>query len=108
MSFYLLQAAYNSDGWKALLANPQNRLDAIKPALEQLDGSFIAGWLAFGEHDIIAIIDMPSNVSAAALSMAFGAGGTVKSVKTTPLMTMEEAVAAMQLAADSVYAPATA
>ena len=70
MSFYLLQAAYNADGWKALLANPQNRLDAIKPALEQLDGSFIAGWLAFGEHDIIAIIDMPSNVSASKMRVS--------------------------------------
>ena len=47
MSLYLVEAAYNAEGWKALLANPQNRLDAIKPALEQLDGSFIAGWLAF-------------------------------------------------------------
>jgi len=108
MGMYLLQAAYNTDGWKGLLANPQDRLEAIKPALEQLDGSLVAGWLAFGEHDIVAIVDLPTNVSAAALSMAFGAGGTVKAVKTTPLLTMEEAVEAMQLAADSVYAPATA
>jgi hypothetical protein len=39
--------------------------------------------------------------------MAISAGGTVKAVKTTPLMTMQEAMTAMELAADSTYAPAT-
>ena len=107
MAFYLFQAAYNTDGWKGLLANPQDRMEAIKPAIEQLDGSLVAGWLAFGEHDIVAIVELPTNVSAAALSMAFGAGGTVKNVKTTPLMTMDEATAAMELAAESLYVPAT-
>jgi uncharacterized protein with GYD domain len=108
MAFYLLQVAYNTDGWKGLIAHPQDRMEAVKPAIEQFDGSIVAGWLAFGEYDIVTIVEMPSNISAAALSMAFGAGGTVKAVKTTPLMTMDEAVTAMELAADSVYAPATA
>jgi uncharacterized protein with GYD domain len=107
MAFYLLQAAYNTDGWKGLIAHPQDRMEAVKPAIEQLDGSFVSGWLAFGEYDIVAIVEMPTNVSAAALSMAISAGGTVKAVKTTPLMTMQEAMTAMELAADSTYAPAT-
>jgi uncharacterized protein with GYD domain len=108
MATYLIQAAYNTDGWKGLIANPQDRVKAIGPAVEQLDGKVTAGWLAFGEYDIIAIVDLPNNVSAAAFSMAVSAGGTIKAFKTTPLMSMEEAVTAMDLAAESVYAPATA
>ncbi len=108
MAFYLLQVSYNTDGWKGLVAHPQDRMEAIKPAVEQLDGRVVAGWLAFGEYDIVAIAELPTNVSAAAFSMALGAGGTVKAVKTTPLMTMDEAVTAMELAAESSYAPLTA
>lgn len=48
---------------------------------------------------------MPSNVSAAAFSMAVAAGGTVKGLKTTPLLGMQEAIEAMELAAESAYAP---
>jgi uncharacterized protein with GYD domain len=83
-------------------------MKAITPAVEQLDGSVVAGWLAFGDYDVVAIIDLPTNVSAAAFSMAVSAGGTVKAFKTTPLMSMEEAVTAMDLAAESLYEPATA
>jgi uncharacterized protein with GYD domain len=108
MATYLIQVAYNTDGWKGLIASPQDRMKAITPAVEQLDGSVVAGWLAFGDYDVVAIIDLPTNVSAAAFSMAVSAGGTVKAFKTTPLMSMEEAVTAMDLAAESLYEPAAA
>ena len=108
MATFMIQAAYNTDGWKGLIAQPQNRIEAIKPAVEQLDGTIVAGWMAFGEYDIVAIVELPNNVSAAAFSIAVSAGGTVKGFKTTPLMSMDEAVEAMELAAESAYAPATA
>ena len=108
MATYLIQAAYNTDGWKGLISSPQDRMEGIKPAVEQLDGKVIAGWLAFGDYDIIAIVEMPTNISAAAFSMAVSAGGAIKAFKTTPLMSMEEAVTAMDLAAESVYEPVTA
>ena len=81
MAFFLLQAAYTPDGWKALIEHPQNRIEAIKPAIEQLDGTVVDGWLSFGEYDIVAILDLPTNVSAAAMSMAFSAGGVLKSAQ---------------------------
>ena len=107
MAFYMIEVAYNTEGWKGLIAHPQDRIDAIKPALEQLDGKVVSGWLAFGEYDVVAIIELPTNVSAAAFSMAVSAGGTVKAFQTTPLMSMDEAVTAMELAAESAYAPVT-
>jgi uncharacterized protein with GYD domain len=104
----MIQVAYNTDGWKGLLAHPQDRINAIKPVIDQLDGNVVAGWLSFGDYDLVAIVDLPTNVSAAAFSMAASAGGTVKAFRTTPLMTPEEAVTAMELAAESVYTPALA
>ena len=62
-----------------------------------------SGWRAFGEYDVVAILQMPDNVSVAAFSMAVAAGGAVKSIKTTPLMSMEERVEAMKKASGSGY-----
>lgn len=107
MPSYLLQVAYTPQAWDTLIRNPQNRMDAVAPAVEQLGGSITGGWLAFGEYDLITIIDLPDNISAAAFSMAVSAGGAIKSIKTTPLMSIEESVEAMRKAGASVYEPAT-
>lgn len=106
MRHYLLQGSYTPEGWEALVKNPQSRFDAIRPAVEKLGGKIDHGWLAFGEHDIVAILQMPDSVSAAALAMAFNAGGALKASKTTPLLSPEQGVEAMKKAATSGYRPA--
>ena len=65
-------------------------------------------WMSFGDYDIIGIVEMPDNVSAAAFSMAISAGGACKAVKTTPLISTEEGIEAMKKAANCGYKPATA
>jgi uncharacterized protein with GYD domain len=106
MPSYLLQVAYTPQAWDTLIRKPQNRLDAVAPAVEQLGGSVTGGWLAFGEYDLVVILELPDNVSAAAFSMAVSAGGAIKEIKTTPLMSIEEAVDAMRRAGASIYEPA--
>jgi len=106
MQHYLFQGSYSTEGWEALVKNPQNRFEAIRPAVEKLDGKVEHGWLAFGEHDIVAILQMPDNVSVAALVIAFSAGGSLNNTKTTPLLSAEEAVEAMKKAASCGYRPA--
>jgi len=85
--------------------NPQNRVDAVRPVAERLGGKLEHGWLAFGDYDIVAILQMPDNASAAAFSIAASAGGAVKAIKTTPLMTTEEGIAAMKKASAAGYRP---
>jgi len=108
MPSYLLQVSYSSEAWASLLKEPQNRLDAVRKSIEKLGGSITGGWLAFGDYDIVAILDMPDNTSAAAFAMAAAAGGACKAVKTTPLLTVDEGIAAMHKAAGSGYKSATA
>jgi len=109
MPYYMLQAAYTPEAWAAMIKHPQNRLEAVRPVVEQLGGKIEGGWLAFGEYDIVVICQMPSNVSAAAFSMIGAAGGAVKAVKTTPLMTVDEAMEAERKAGGVVgaYRPPT-
>ena len=108
MSYYLIQVAYNSEGWQTLVKNPQNRVEAVRPAVEKLGGKIENAWYSFGEYDVTLILQMPDNVSAAALSIAFAAGGALKSVRTTPLLTATEALEAMKKAGGSGYRAASA
>lgn len=103
MPHYLLQAAYTPEAWAAMVKTPQNRLDAVRPVVEKLGGKIEGGWLAFGEYDVVLICQMPNNVSVAAFSMVASAGGAVKAVKTTPLMTIDEAMEAMRKAGGVSY-----
>jgi uncharacterized protein with GYD domain len=105
MAHYLLQVTYAPEAWAALVDEPQSRTEAVQPAVEQLGGTVHSTWLAFGEYDAISIFELPDNVRAAAISMAISAGGAVKAIKTTPLMTWEEGLEAMREAAQAAYQP---
>ncbi len=107
MPHYLIQAAYTPEGWAALVKTPQNRVEAVRPSIEKLGGKIEGAWFTFGDYDIIVVVQMPDNVSAAGIAMAFAAGGACKSVKTTPLLTVEEGVEAMKKAGKTGYRPAT-
>jgi uncharacterized protein with GYD domain len=108
MPHYLQQVAYSIEGWKALVKKPQNRIEAVRPVIEKLGGTIETAYLTFGEYDVVLILDMPSNVDVTAIAMAFAAGGACRSVKTTPLLTLDEAVEAMKKAGKTGYRPATA
>jgi uncharacterized protein with GYD domain len=105
MPSFLLQASYSSEALASLLKKPQNRTEVVSKAIEKVGGSLTGLWLSFGDHDVVAIFEMPDNISAAALALAVGAGGTVKNVKTTPLLTVEEGLAALKKGAGSGYKP---
>ena len=105
MAKYLVQAAYTSEAWAAQLQNPQNRVEVIRPVIEGLGGRIESVYFAFGDYDVVVIVDMPNNVSMAAFSLAGAAGGALKTVKTTPLLTIEEGLEAMRKASGTGYRP---
>ncbi len=105
MPYYMIQGAYTSEAWATQLKNPQDRAEAVREVIEGFGGKLVNAYLAFGEYDFVLICEMPDNVSAGAFSMALAAGGAAKSAKTTVLVAMDEAVAAMKKAAGSGYTP---
>ena len=105
MPRYLVQASYNTTGIQALVRNPQNREEALRPIVEAAGGKFDCLYYAFGDYDIVGIAEMPDNTSMVALSMAVSNGGAVASFKTTPLISMDEAVEAMRRASGTGYRP---
>jgi uncharacterized protein with GYD domain len=100
MPSYLIQGSYTIEALQALMKKPQDRTAVIAKAVENLGGSLTGLWLSFGDQDIVALVELPNNVSAA--------GGALKSTKTTPLLTVAQATQAMKKAASSGYTPVTA
>lgn len=107
MPRYLYEVAYTPEAWAELVKKPQDRIEAIRPAVRKLGGKIESAYFAFGDYDIVAIANMPDNVSAAAFSLAVSAGGSVKSIRTTPLMTIREGMRAMRQAKRSGYTSAS-
>lgn len=103
MPLFLSQVAYNEAGWQALVSNPQNRMEVIRPVVEKLGGRLLNAYFAFGDYDVVLISEFPDSVSAAALAIAAAAGGAIKSIKTTPLMEAAEGLEALRKAAASGY-----
>jgi uncharacterized protein with GYD domain len=105
MATYMVQAAYTSVAWSKLVQRPENRMEALRPVVEQLGGKLLSWYYTWGDYDVVVLFDVPSNVNAAAVSMAVAAGGAVKEIKTTPLMSPEEGFDAMLLAQGAGYRP---
>ena len=107
MPNYLVQVAYTPEAWAAQLKNPQDRVAIVGKALAAVGARFVSSYLAFGDYDVIFIMEAPDNVSAAGLSMAVSAGGALKAIKTTPLLTIEEGIQAMKKGAQAAasYSP---
>jgi uncharacterized protein with GYD domain len=103
MAHYMFQASFNAEAWSKMVREPQNREQAIRPVIEKLGGKLVGYWFAFGEADAVVIVQMPDNVSAAAASLAATAGGAIKSLKTTVLMSVDESMQAMRKAGAAGY-----
>lgn len=90
MAKYLITASYTGDGMKGLRKDKASgRRDAVRQACESVGGKLDAFYFAFGEDDVVTIVDLPDNVAASALSLAASATGSVRT-RTTALLTVEE------------------
>jgi uncharacterized protein with GYD domain len=105
MAHYLVQAAYTPEAWSALVSNPQDRSEPVRKMTEEAGGSLEAFYLAFGDFDVVAIVELPDDATAAAVSIATSAAGSIRTIKTTPLITTADAVHALTKARGIAYVP---
>ena len=107
MNFYLMRAKVSQEAMNALVERPEDRLISMTKVLQGVGGRLHYYFFCFGKYDIVLIYELPDDVSAAALSMVLTSSGSVTEVDTTPLLTMQEAIEAMQQAgaAMGVYRP---
>jgi uncharacterized protein with GYD domain len=90
MAKYLIKGCYRADGTKGLLKEGgSKRVEVVQKAIEGLGGKVEAFYYAFGDADVVAIIDVPDATAAIAFSLTVNATGAVQTT-TTPLITPQE------------------
>lgn len=90
MPKYLLQASYSAEGSKGLMKDGgTKRQNAARALVESLGGKLDTIYFAFGDTDVIAIVDLPDNASAAAASLTIAGSGALTGTITV-LLTPEE------------------
>ncbi|WP_167767200.1 GYD domain-containing protein [Jannaschia formosa] len=107
MPFYLYQLAYSGEAIKAMVADPTDREAAARKLVEALGGKLHHLFFAFGQYDVVCLIEAPDDVVMMAGAAAVGSSGTVSASATTKLMTSSEAMAALKKAGEvtAAYQP---
>ena len=90
MALYMYQASYTSKSMAAQLKEPQDPVEAIRPALEDVGAEMVVAGFPFGEYDLLIVYEAPDDMTAASVAMAIAAAGEVKSGKTTRLLSGQE------------------
>ena len=90
------------------MKNPTDRLALVGAMLEQSVGAkIIGGGFSFGEYDVAVIVEAADDTTMAAVAIAIGAGGAVRSARTTRLLSGDEWVASLERASSITYTPAS-
>ena len=90
MAKYMVTGSYTAEGLKGVLKEGgSGRRRAVEEALKSMGGRLESFYFAFGDNDVVTIVDVPDNVTAAALAIGISSTGTV-GTKTTVLLSAEE------------------
>jgi uncharacterized protein with GYD domain len=90
MAKFLVTGSYTAEGAKGLRKDGgTKRRRVVVKAVESLGGEMESFYFSFGPQDVVAIVDLPDNAAATALSLAINATGSVR-LQTTPLLTPED------------------
>jgi len=98
MSFYLYQISYSKEAVRSMVATPSDREAAARKLIEALGGKLHHLFFAFGEYDVICLIEGPDDKMMMAGAAAVASAGTVSKSSTVKLMTSADAMAAMEMA----------
>jgi uncharacterized protein with GYD domain len=90
MALYMYQASYTAKSMAAQLKEPEDPVESIRSALEDVGAELVVTGFPFGEYDVLVVYEAPDDVTAASVAMAVAAAGEVKSAKTTRLLSGQE------------------
>jgi uncharacterized protein with GYD domain len=97
MPKYLFQAKYTTEGIQGLVRDSASgRRADVQAAVKALGGNVEAFYYAFGDDDVVAIVDLPDNIKAVALGLTTTGSGAAR-VRTTPLLTVEDVDEALEI-----------
>ncbi|RZI80223.1 MAG: GYD domain-containing protein [Rubrivivax sp.] len=102
MPFFLHQWSYKDQQFRSLILENRDRAEVVRLATEAFGGTLHSFFYSFGEYDGVAICEFPDQSTAFAALMSISGQGRVRVVHTTPLLTADEGLNAMQMASETV------
>src|SRR5437763_16710232 len=107
MAHYLIEVGYTPQSWNAQIDKQANVVDRITPALDACGAKLQCLYYAFGDVDLVGVIDFPAPEDAAAFALAVSSSGALRLFKTTPLLSVDQGIESMQRAQElrRVYTP---
>jgi uncharacterized protein with GYD domain len=105
MPHYLVRLKQSPEAFARLIANPEDRRPVASALVEAAGGKLHDYWYAFGEYDVIVHVEVPDNVTAAALISKLAASGAWTGGETTVLVTVDEMLEAYKRAGGIEYRP---
>ena len=88
--------SYTSDAAAAMIEKPGDRASAVSKLAEAAGGKLECFYWMIGPHDGLAIVDVPDTATAAEVSLGIASGGSLKSLESHQLLTMEETATALK------------
>jgi uncharacterized protein with GYD domain len=108
MAMYLTKFSHTPDTWARLLANPEDRRNALSPVVEAMGGKLHGNWYAIGDADGYVLFEAPDEVTAGTLLVKVASTGAFTNVSTTKLLTLEVTLEVMRRGGGTDYrAPGT-
>ena len=98
MSTYLTFFTYAKDVWRSMVQHPEDREDAARRVVEAAGGHLLDFYWMLGDHDGLAIYEVPNATVAAAVSASISASGRISDLRTVHLLTSREARGSLELA----------
>jgi|KBSMisStaDraftv2_1062788.scaffolds.fasta_scaffold1016168_2 uncharacterized protein with GYD domain len=94
MKKYLIKGTYNANGTKGLIQEGgSSRKITVEKMVAELGGKVESFYYAFGEADVYLVVELPDDISAAAVGLKVNATGLVN-ISTTVLLSPEDIDAA--------------
>jgi uncharacterized protein with GYD domain len=103
MPLYMTQFEYTPEAWQALVKQPEDRAKVFRELIEKMGGRFVSMYYCMGDFDGLVIYELPDNMAAAATLFTAISPGHLKDTKTTPLMSIDETMQAMDRAHAEAY-----
>ncbi len=87
MATYIILINFNEQGIRNIKDSP-SRLDAARQAMKDLGGELKDTYLTIGAHDLVAVVEAPSDEVLAKFALTIGSQGNIR---TTTLRAFTEA-----------------
>lgn len=100
MAHYLVEVGYTPESWNSQIDTQANVVDRISPALKASGAKLECMYYAFGDVDLIGVIDFKQPEDAAAFALAVASSGALRLFRTTPLLSVDQGIESMRRAGE--------